>query len=722
MKKVTSKNLLLGLIFFTPLLFLIFFYTQPQIDPTANLPLFHFYIVTFTTFSAAVISIQLSLALRNIARPRHILAAVAFAVMGIIFLMHGLATPGALIDYLHPAISWSAWLTLLSGGLIFALAGFDRLTGLPTWLSVQRVTQLALVLVIFYLLLILFGPQWLEFLDANANPWHRSVIFGLTLGLWVFAVFALGTTWRVSGSRVDGVLVFVALWLAFATVSMHQFPVWQLSWWLYHFILLLGFLITVYVLLTEYEQLREFSLLRYYLTASLIATALLALFASYLYAEFSYRTLVREKEAVSIQLVNSIATETAANLSKTTSPNEALTTYAAQFNSYPIAKAIVYDTAGKIIDASEYGGGYYSSDSANTIPAAYEAGYDLALSGEASAELQQPEVDDKTNTYSPFGESTLIATYIPLYLTDDPTDPPIGAVVALQIAAGLVQATLQARTTSLIMTALIMGILFGILLLIVARADRIINARTQELTIAYANLQQAEGMRDDLTSMIIHDLRNPLSIIYGILGLLSHLNEAEHAEKRFEYIDEALTASERMIGLIGDILSVSKIEAGQLKPQLQVLVVDQLLSKHLKSFKAQAAIEKKNLTIECPANLNGTLDPNLIGRVVENLVSNALKHTVEGGYVQVSAWADNGQLRIRVRDDGMGIPDEYKQHIFKKFIQAPNATQKLARKGTGLGLAFCGLVVDLHGGQIWVEDAPNGGSDFILQMPNIKNI
>ncbi len=85
--------------------------------------------------------------------------------------------------------------------------------------------------------------------------------------------------------------------------------------------------------------------------------------------------------------------------------------------------------------------------------------------------------------------------------------------------------------------------------------------------------------------------------------------------------------------------------------------------------------------------------------------------------IHVSAQAEDGRMRMSVRDDGEGIPDDYKEHIFGKFAQAPNAEGRSARKGAGLGLAFCRLVVEAHGGQIWVEDAPGGGSDFIFWLP-----
>jgi signal transduction histidine kinase len=278
-------------------------------------------------------------------------------------------------------------------------------------------------------------------------------------------------------------------------------------------------------------------------------------------------------------------------------------------------------------------------------------------------------------------------------------------------------AILQARTAGLLIMAVSMGVLFGILLLVINRADGIITTRTTELAVAYENLRQAESMRDDLTNMIVHDLRSPLSTIYGSLGLARHINGEELSEANTHYIDQALRASERMTGLIDDILTVSKIEAGQFEPRIEFASVTQLLSDRLGAFADQAAEENKQLMLNCPTELNVPVDYNMIGRVVDNLVSNAIKYTDDGGQIQVSAWTNDEQLFVRVRDDGEGIPDDYKQRIFEKFAQAPNAAENPNRTGTGLGLTFCERVVQLHHGRIWVEDAPGGGSDFIVRLP-----
>src|SRR5262245_3725013 len=145
-----------------PALALIFFTLRPDADALDSLPLVHFYVVTFTTFAAAVISILLTVSLGEVARPRHVLAAAAFGVIGGLFFSHGLTTPQALIDHFHPAILWSAWLTLFAGGLMFAIASLDGPASPPAWLPVRYVVYGGVGFVLLYSAIAAFEAGWLQ--------------------------------------------------------------------------------------------------------------------------------------------------------------------------------------------------------------------------------------------------------------------------------------------------------------------------------------------------------------------------------------------------------------------------------------------------------------------------------------------------------------------------------------------------------------------------------
>jgi signal transduction histidine kinase len=319
--------------------------------------------------------------------------------------------------------------------------------------------------------------------------------------------------------------------------------------------------------------------------------------------------------------------------------------------------------------------------------------------------------------YAASNDAYLVETYAPIYGGAASGRVPIGVLVAVEEVAALGQLLLDARLAGLLIAVVTMGVLFAALFFVVRRADRIITTRTAELETAYRNLRASEAIRDDLTSMIVHDLRNPLTSISASLDLIGRANNDGQGELRSKFVSTAKGAALRMTGLIDDMLSVSKIESGELQPQMQAVALAELLADRVSGFAAQAQAQDKLLTFNCPPDLLAPLDPALIGRVVDNLIGNAFKYTPERtGRIGVNGCAEDARVVVHVIDNGEGVPDGYKDKIFAKFVQAPDAQRSL-RKGAGLGLAFCRLVVEAHGGQITVLDAPGGGSDFVFWIP-----
>ncbi|MCI0580747.1 MAG: ATP-binding protein [Chloroflexi bacterium] len=704
------RPLLMGLAFFLPALALLFFRLRPEEDPTLAAPLFHFYVVTFATFAAAVTSLLLSAVLQVVARPRHVLASAAFVLIGVIFFTHGLPTRGALHAGSHPAVQWSAWLTFFVGGLTFTLASFDGPAGSPGWLRPRRVIGVLGGGAAIYLAIATFAPQWLIQVNEAATPWHRVVVFWVTLVLWLLAAVRLGLTWRATGNRVDGALTFVAFWLAQASVSLHQFPLWNLSWWLYHFVLLMSFLVTVGILVAEYEQARRFRLLRYFLGVSLIFTALLALLASYLFAQYTARFLAAEIETQTAVQVETVTGNIASMLPAGISPEEARATYTAQLVILPLGVVTVYDPAGAVVYPA-------APEEIQVVNPALQDSFQAALAGEMVVELYEP--DNPPPGYNEEANGYVSLVMAPLRAPG--SDQPVGVLAVAQDAPQLQAAILNARRAGLLIAALTMGLLFAVLLLIVRRADRIISTRAAELAQANASLQQSEQIREDLTSMIVHDLRNPLTAIITGLDLLNRADALADPVTRQRLVDNARTAGSRMESLIDDLLAVNRLESGELELDYQTVLVPDLLRERLTGFELQATTQEKRISVDCLPDLSANLDPALIGRVVDNLVNNALKYTWAGGQICISAQAADGQVYFSVRDDGEGVPDEYKEYIFDKFAQVPQNDEHSIRKGTGLGLAFCRLVVEAHGGRIWVEDANGGGSDFKFHLPKDKH-
>ena len=185
-------------------------------------------------------------------------------------------------------------------------------------------------------------------------------------------------------------------------------------------------------------------------------------------------------------------------------------------------------------------------------------------------------------------------------------------------------------------------------------------------------------------------------------------------------LEIALENSATMLKLVNRILDVSQLESGQMPLERAPVSLAELITETLQAQSLLAA--DKNLCLE--SEVSPLLPPvwadvSLIGRVVQNLVSNAIKFTFAGSLVRVTVEEmtkqDNGQLshlRVSVSDNGPGIPPELQSQIFQKFV-----TGRQRESGSGLGLAFCKLAIEAHGGRIWLESEPGQGATFIFTLP-----
>lgn len=227
--------------------------------------------------------------------------------------------------------------------------------------------------------------------------------------------------------------------------------------------------------------------------------------------------------------------------------------------------------------------------------------------------------------------------------------------------------------------------------------------------------QAAERLREALTHMLVHDLRNPLGAIYtGLQYLLMDL-AAPSAPELEKVLRIAYHNAERMIRLINDILDVSRLESGQMPVECAPAQLETLATGAFEAL--SALLQDKHLTprVDIPPTLPPVnVDGDLIARVFQNLIGNAIKFTPEGGVITVQARVAErpGWIAVAVRDTGPGIPAELRERIFQKFV-----TGRQREKGSGLGLAFCKLAVAAHGGEIWVENLATGGAAFTFTLP-----
>lgn len=226
---------------------------------------------------------------------------------------------------------------------------------------------------------------------------------------------------------------------------------------------------------------------------------------------------------------------------------------------------------------------------------------------------------------------------------------------------------------------------------------------------------ELEAARDTLTHMVVHDLRSPLTGLLGYLDLLRLSAAAGAADDILKYAQDATAVAWKLRELVSQVLDVSRLESGQmpvslvetdLVPLLPSVVA--LLGPPPPGVKVVYDVEQKPFMATC--------DRDLVGRVLANLVGNAFKFTPTGGEVRVGLEATNGQARITITDTGPGVAAEHRQMIFEKFGQAPQS-QVAGRRSAGLGLTFCKLAVEAHGGRIGVESPSGGGTRFWIEIP-----
>jgi len=219
-----------------------------------------------------------------------------------------------------------------------------------------------------------------------------------------------------------------------------------------------------------------------------------------------------------------------------------------------------------------------------------------------------------------------------------------------------------------------------------------------------------------LTAMIVHDLRTPLTVIIGALESLT-LPEGQPLTE--EFVPMALMSARRLLGMVNDLLDITKMESGEMKLELAAVSPQEIVQTAAQQAGYLAHEKGLHLTVEVASDVPRVrADEDKMIRTLVNLLSNAVKFTPEGGKVRLSARAVEGgkEVEFAVADTGEGIPPEWIERIFEKFGQVES--RKSGRKmSTGLGLTFCKMVVEAHGGRIWVESELGQGSTFRLRVP-----
>jgi signal transduction histidine kinase len=242
------------------------------------------------------------------------------------------------------------------------------------------------------------------------------------------------------------------------------------------------------------------------------------------------------------------------------------------------------------------------------------------------------------------------------------------------------------------------------------RARRILS----ELEEARSALEERNAelqMKRTLAQTLVHDLKSPLSAILGNLDLL----ELRGTEELRYLVQRSKQGAALMLKMILDLLDVDGLEEGRLKPALERFDATELVKEALNGAEAAAGQKGVRLELAAAGAVGVDADPVLLRRVVDNLLANAVAHSPKNSRVEVALRLREEGLELAVSDEGPGIAEEHRDRVFEKYDQADLRSSGLSIN-RGLGLTFCRLAVEAHGGTIWIEDGPGGGACFRLLL------
>jgi signal transduction histidine kinase len=238
----------------------------------------------------------------------------------------------------------------------------------------------------------------------------------------------------------------------------------------------------------------------------------------------------------------------------------------------------------------------------------------------------------------------------------------------------------------------------------------------REIAEKSRELEAASQHKSQFLANMSHELRTPLNAILGYTELIVDRIYGDLPDKILEIMSRVQRSGRHLLGLINDVLDMSKIEAGQLQLSLKDYSLTDTVNTVVAAMEPLVAEKSLRLTVDVDADLPlGFGDDRRLAQVLLNLVGNAVKFTDQGG-VKVWARKSNGHFLVSVADTGPGIPASEQRRIFEEFQQVDSSSTRM-KGGTGLGLAIAKRIVEMHGGRLWVESAVGAGSTFCFSIP-----
>ncbi|MBI5821822.1 MAG: hybrid sensor histidine kinase/response regulator [Verrucomicrobia bacterium] len=237
--------------------------------------------------------------------------------------------------------------------------------------------------------------------------------------------------------------------------------------------------------------------------------------------------------------------------------------------------------------------------------------------------------------------------------------------------------------------------------------------QNRQLKESYDRLRELETLRDNLVHLVVHDLRSPLALMAGYVDLIKVKIAAKLNASEVGYIDVIGRHTAKLLDMVTTLLDVSRMEAGEMPLNRQVCDLAAVAKEVTDSHSVLAG--RRQLSIESQSGpLSVHADKDILQRVISNLIGNAIKFTPDGGLIRLTISRKDSMARVAVTDTGPGVPAEFHTRIFEKFGQVDKQAR---RHSTGLGLTFCKLAVEAHGGSIGIESEVGKGSTFWFALP-----
>lgn len=247
------------------------------------------------------------------------------------------------------------------------------------------------------------------------------------------------------------------------------------------------------------------------------------------------------------------------------------------------------------------------------------------------------------------------------------------------------------------------------------RVGHLLALRAKEAALIQRNVELAElqRFRDEMSTLLVHDLKNPLSVMITNTEYVIELSATEPSD-RLQALHDVRSAGRRALRIVANLLDVARMEAGSFQIRRAPTDVAALIEPLVRERSFMAELREIELRCAIDPQAVVVADRDILSRVVENVFDNAFRHTPAGGRIEVQGFSSIGSIQLRIGNTGSPIPAEDRARIFERFAQPTGNT---GRMNLGLGLYFCRLAAEAHGGRIWVEQTSELPTVFGLELP-----